>query len=236
MDNKHDVNYLLYVTIAAFALLVLLASGCGQNEHFELADASSGVSTPGGTQGPQGEPGPSGPAGPQGPKGDRGEVGPRGLLGAQGVQGDPGPAGPSGPKGLKGDTGDQGPRGLQGIQGKQGDQGPRGLIGNDGPQGPAGPRGPKGDDGDPGVLLTVTKIPVHGQCVDLGGNIWIENEGAHADIYNNDLCDHGPSPRKVYCNNIKSDEGNSEVCWVGRRQFSIQGKYSSMHVYELDFN
>jgi hypothetical protein len=91
--------------------------------------------------------------------------------------------------------------------------------------------GPKGDKGDAGVVHKVTAIPVRGACVSLGNNLWVENEGSHADVYNNSYCDHGPSPRAVLCDDLEE----KHICWVGNRQFSIAGIDSNMCIHELSF-
>jgi len=164
----------------------------------------------------------------------------KGKNGVDGMDGTPGVMGPRGPKGPKGDNGDQGlpgPKGVTGEKGEKGDRGDKGDHGLPGVPGPKGPKGDKGDPGSPGSVLKVHPLPNRGECVDLGDGVWAENEGGHADIYNNDKCDHGPSPRDHYCNDMRDGEsGNSnEVCWVGRRQFSIEGAYSDIVFYEIDF-
>jgi len=113
-----------------------------------------------------------------------------------------------------------------------------GLAGKDGIDGIQGETGVKGIDGKDGVLLSIVSIPDKGECVFLGRNrdllpVWVENEGGHADYYNNDRCDHGPSPLSEYCNDIPE---SSKHCWVGNFLFFTVGKQSEMKVHMLDYN
>jgi len=77
--------------------------------------------------------------------------------------------------------------------------------------------------------VTFLPIPYKGQCVRVNDSIWVENEGNHMDVYNNDDCDHDPSPKRDYCN----DRAPGQVCWVGCKQLSIEGKNSSMILHVL---
>lgn len=106
-------------------------------------------------------------------------------------------------------------------------------------EGIAGEKGDKGDQGIPGMNdldeghLTIIPIPNKGECVNLTPIIWVENEWGHADYYNNDKCDHGPSPLSEYCNNVPE---SNKHCWVDRLLFFTVGKHAEMKVHMLDFN
>jgi hypothetical protein len=115
-----------------------------------------------------------------------------------------------------------GPQGAPGAQGPQGAQGPRGI------QGPAGPKG---------SVVRIVSIPKKGACISLGDDVWVENEGSHADIYNNSNCDHGPSPKAVLCNDLEGQSTNveSKACRVGLRVFTIQGRHNTMELFEVDY-
>lgn len=143
-----------------------------------------------------------------------------------GPQGEPGIQGQQGPVGPKGDKGEAGLQGLPGPQGPKGDRGEQGLQG---PVGPQGEQGPAGQDATACTQLEVFPIPVRGACVSVAEGIWVENEGTHADIYNNDLCDHGPDPLQHYCDDLKPNH----LCWVETSQFSLTGKYGDMVLHRL---
>lgn len=175
--------------------------------------------------------------------GPTGEVGATGPQGPQGLQGDPGVQGPIGPQGSIGLTGAAGPQGVQGIQGVAGAKGatgatgPQGATGPTGPAGAAGATGPTGLTGPKGVITKITSIPTGGQCVNLGDGIYVENEGDHADIYNNSSCDHGPNPKKAYCDDMMTENSNiqSVSCRIGLRVFTVMGTYGNMEVFETDY-
>lgn len=158
------------------------------------------------------------------PESVAGEGGNVTLTGPQGEQGEPGPQGATGPRGPVGPKGDKGDRGGQGTKGDKGDKGERGPVGATGPK---GDKGDPGEDGDECVYLTIQALPNHGECVYLGHDIWVENEGNKVDVYNNDQCDHNPAPFDAYCDNLKP--GHS--CWVGTNQVTTQDKYDDTTVY-----
>ena len=166
-------------------------------------------------------------------------------------------AGGQGPGGIKGDPGDPGDTGTKGDSGigctiakflgfaeivcgaskAKIYDGTRGLQGA---KGDPGATGDKGDPGAAGVSMKMHPLPTYGECVALGDGVYAENEGDHADIYNNADCDHGPEPFKAYCDNMTdgehdSSEHGNEICWVGRRQFSIEGADEAIRMYELSF-
>ena len=163
--------------------------------------------------------GSGGVAGPAGPTGPTGEAGVVGLQGEQGIQG---------PQGIQGLTGATGAAGSQGLTGATGSNGQTGAIG---PQGLAGATGAKG------VIAKITQINTQGVCIHLGDSIYVENEGDHADLYNNSTCDYSPNPKKKYCDNMKTESNNLEsiACRVGLRVFTIQKTYGSMEIFELDY-
>ena len=114
------------------------------------------------------------------------------------------------------------------------------LKGDSGNQGPAGNNGNDGVDGSDAVILTIVDMPVAGACYAVAPGLFAENEGnTKADLYNNDQCDHGPTPNKVLCDNLHSDDddnGAGEICAVDNYIFIVEGGYSAMQMYVLDFN
>lgn len=199
---------------------LLLFIGCGENKH------SFSETGPAGPQGEQGI---------KGDKGDKGNNGAKGETGLRGLKGEKGDTGAMGPKGEKGHTGKSGEKGHKGDTGPKGERGPKGENGLDGK---VGPKGDKGDKGDTGVLLKIHELPKRGACVSLGDGLYAENEGDHADIYANDRCNHTTN-NGVICNNMHDGEGKyatgNELCWVGCRQFSIEGQYDNIKLYEMNF-
>lgn len=71
---------------------------------------------------------------------------------------------------------------------------------------------------------SVVNIPVQGQCVLVEPGLWVENEGDHIDLYNNNQCDHGPSPFVALCDNTYQQE----LCAVQNFLFYITGTYGTM--------
>lgn len=171
--------------------------------------------------------GPVGPAGPQGPQGIQGLMGPQGPRGLQGMPGAPGVC-------TKGDKGDKGEAGKNGKDGAAGPKGDKGDKGDKGEKGVAGPQGPACSSN---VLLTIfTNIPRG--CSQIDTDVWVYNEGSTVWFKNNSRCSHGPLPDKVYCQRVSEYfvDGDSTVCWVGRRQYTVMGIGSALTIYELTFN
>ena len=152
------------------------------------------------------------------------------------AKGEPGSSGQAGPQGPAGADGQAGAPGEQGAAGAQGPQGPAGPAG---PVGPPGPKGDKGDQGPPGapgaVLKVYSNIPYG--CSKLTDQVWTYRNHSHVYFKNNDRCKHGPSPYKVYCHKVAQydQDGDSFVCWVGRKQFTVMGEGSELKIYELSF-
>lgn len=144
--------------------------------------------------------------------------------------------GPQGEQGLQGEKGNKGDAGSQGLQGAPGEQGPVGLTGAKGDTGLTGPQGAKGDKGEPGddaqsPFLSVDKLSHKGQCLFVGDDIWVEHEGGHVDVYNNDKCDHDPAPKKAYCDDI--NEG--DLCLAGSSLIRVDKQGYKWHVYKETF-
>lgn len=112
------------------------------------------------------------------------------------------------------------------------------IEGIDGKPGIDGQSGPKGLDGKDGVLLSIVSIPNRGECVFLGHTVnqvpvWAENETQHADYYNNDQCDHGPSPFTEYCDNTVEEDKH---CLIDNWELKTHGVEGEMKVYILRFS
>ena len=87
------------------------------------------------------------------------------------------------------------------------------------------------------TLLSSAQVPtpICGPCYEIiPGLIWAENEGSHADIYNNNACVHGPSPKLAECDNLYSS--SDELCVVDNYIFIVEGGHSDMTISVLDFN
>lgn len=74
------------------------------------------------------------------------------------------------------------------------------------------------------TLVTKYSIPVVGECTQVNDGVWIENEGTHADVYNNSDCDHNPLPKTAYCDNLDP----FEICPLGEFLFWIEGTNNTM--------
>lgn len=168
-----------------------------------------------------------------------GQNGAQGLQGLQGNKGDTGAQGPQGIQGLKGSNGTNGLNGAPGAQGPKGDTGLQGLKGE------AGPQGPKGDKGDPGVTTTVqtgnlkvySNIP-QGTCVQLTNTgIYLWHAGPHIYFKKYSNCSHGTNDEGVLCSKMAqyNYNGDSHVCWIGSKQYTVMGTGSALKIYELTF-
>jgi Collagen triple helix repeat (20 copies) len=142
----------------------------------------------------------------KGPKGDKGDTGAQGLQGIQGVAGSIGP---------KGDTGAQGVQGLQGIAGQNGTTT---VIQN-------------------GNLKIYSNIP-QGSCQALGTTgIYVWHEGTSIWFKMRSDCAHGSNDQYIYCARVSqmNYNGDSHVCWIGTKQYTVMGTYNNLKVYELTF-
>lgn len=216
------------IILACCISLFLVACGTenkvqynGQTCSISKTASGSSIKCPDGSVG-EIKDGAPGPQGPVGPAGNVGPVGPKGNPGVAGLVGPAGSPGPAGPIGL---TGPVGPKGATGPVGANGSAGPAGPMG---PQGPAGPSS--------AVLKILTNIP--NGCSQIASDIWVYNEGPNVWFKNNSRCSHGPLPDKVYCQRVAEyfTDGDSAVCWVGRRQYTVMGIGSALTIYELTFN
>lgn len=92
--------------------------------------------------------------------------------------------------------------------------------------------GSDGQDGAPGSIYREISIPVRGRCVKVSQDIYVENEGGHADIYNNNRCVHGPLPQIVLCNDIDSRHS----CLVDSTLFALKFSGRDMILSIIKFN
>ena len=168
----------------------------------------------------------------KGPKGDKGDKGDQGVQGIQGV------AGLVGAKGDKGDKGDQGLQGIAGTNGTNGTNGLQGPKGDKGDKGDMGPQGPAGQNGTNGTnasnLIIYSNIPQN-TCHLLTSGVYVYHSGSHIWFKKYSNCNHGVNEEGVFCARVAQyfDNGDSTVCWIGRKQYTVMGTGSSLKVYEV---
>lgn len=173
----------------------------------------------------------------KGPKGDKGDKGDQGIQGIQGLMGATGAQGLKGDKGDKGATGSTGATGAQGIQGQTGAQGIQGVAG------PMGPQGPAGKDGKDGVCVATPNLKIYSNipqntCHQLPGTtFYVFHSGPHIWFKKYSNCSHGSNEEGVLCARVSqyTDDGDSSVCWIGNKQYTVMGTGSSLKVYETTF-
>ena len=68
-----------------------------------------------------------------------------------------------------------------------------------------------------------------GECVDVGGGLFVENEGRHIDIYDNASCTHQDDG--VLCNNVDTQDS----CFIENRVFFVEGEYNFMTLHVLEY-
>ncbi len=95
------------------------------------------------------------------------------------------------------------------------------------------PTNPNGEGySSPSPVITTLDVPTKGTCIEvIEDEIWVENEGHHMDIYNNEDCDHGPDPKEVLCNNVHIGEVD---CETGGYRYYIEYNYTDMVLYKLE--
>lgn len=212
-----------------------------------------------GDNGLDGKDGVNGINGLAGINGQDGKDGLNGLNGVDGSDGKNGLNGQNGADGLNGKDGEDGDDckivdsadgakitcGGATVEVEDGKDGADGQDGTNGLNGKDGKDGLNGKDGTDGVVLSTVLAPITGKCYNVAPGIWVENEGDHADVYNNNQCSHLGKAEKyndagAICNDIepygKFDYSSGEICWVGDLQVSIEGIYGDMVIKVLNFN
>lgn len=76
---------------------------------------------------------------------------------------------------------------------------------------------------------TIYHLYEGGECVDVGEGLWVENEGDHIDIYDNNTCSHRNDG--VLCNNVYTKDS----CFIGNRVFFVEGVYNYMELHVLRY-
>lgn len=110
-----------------------------------------------------------------------------------------------------------------------GGSGDRGATGSTGSPGAPGQDGADGES--PYIYYTVDASSI-GTCYQVSDTVWVENENHEIDVYNNDDCDHGPSPKYEYCD----DFVEHQTCGVDGLLIWFQGVGSDMVLHIVDFN
>ena len=136
--------------------------------------------------------------------------------------------------GSVGPKGDQG-QSIVGPMGPSGAVGPIGKTGDKGATGPQGTAGANGKDGASCSVLKIHDISESDNCVSLGDGVYVTYKGDKVDFYNTNTCDYKNS--SMYCKDVDSKYGKSEdICWIGKKQFTIVRHDDTMKIYELNFN